>query len=114
MELDKSHHPIGDAVGQQKLEFGGLPEFILDFFGDIPLHFVSGRSRPDGSNHSGLDRKRGILGSPHLPIGSQTCDAASDHQETDECLMRYGPSGKIPSQIALEQLRAIGVEKVGL
>ena len=109
LDLNKRHHPVCDAVGQKKVELGRLPEFVLDATSDVALHLFGGGSWPNRSDNHRLDRKGGVFGSPHLPIGRQTRDAACDHQKPNKRWVRDRPSREVPTKIAREQLTAIRV-----
>ena len=113
LDLHKCHHPIRDAVGQQKVELWSLSQFVLDFSSYIPLHFVGGSSGPYCSDNHRLDRKRRIFGASHAQISDQASDAASDHQKSDKGLVGHSPSRKVPTQVAFKQLRAIRVVSTG-
>ena len=109
LDLNKRHHPVCDAVGQKEVELGRLPEFVLDATSDVALHLIGGGSRPNRPNNHRLDRKGRVFGSPHLPIGHQTRNAACDHQKPNKRRVRHRPSRKVPTKIAGEQLSSIRI-----
>ncbi|MET4791471.1 hypothetical protein ABIF64_003649 [Bradyrhizobium japonicum] len=91
--LERGEGRLG--IGLHLLEIRQLLDLLLDGIGDLRLHLLRRRARPDHGDVDHLHRKERILGPPELLIGEEAGDAEYDHQEQDQRRMADGPGRKV-------------------
>ena len=83
------------GIGLHLLEERQFLQLLLDGIGDLGLHFLRGRARPDRRDVHHLDREERILGAAERLVGEEAGGAERDHQEQDQGRMAHRPAREI-------------------
>ena len=85
----------GLRIGVDLVDPGQFLQLLLDAVGDLVLHFLGRRARPDRADDGDLDGEGGILGAPEPLIGEGAAEADGENQEGDQLGMADRPLRQI-------------------